>query len=64
MLKDTLHTDMCVLQRWKDGARGRHLSVHDYCCTTCGGHSEGNNEARAMAISPRPPEAGQGRLRS
>ena len=49
MFKDTLHTDMHMSSgRWKDGARGKHLSVHDNCCTTC-------SQAKERATTKRVP---------
>ena len=50
-----LRTDMHVSsRRWRDGARGRHHSVHDNCSTTC-------SQAKARATTkrvPRPPPLG------
>ena len=62
--KDTLHTDMHMSsRRWRDGACGRHHSVHDNCSTTC---SQADARATTKRVPwpslPRPPKGGQGRL--
>ena len=53
---------LCPAAPWTETAQGQQKGQHQIYMQP--GHSEDNNEARAMAISPRPPKGGQGRLRS